>query len=483
VKTRRINSILLWAFPLVFFLLSSHLPFWGDGIASISKAAVRIYQEGLNRPWNYPSADPGHPTLFPWLIALFWKIFGFSLWVPHLMVAVQLYFLARIIYLISEPLKESEKSRLLLLIFISPLTVSQGTGISLQMPLTLCFFSAYYFLLRGQRSLFLLFLCFMMLIHLQAALLYVALVLFDFGKNFKEDKNYWKKLLALSIPGCALLAWGWFHYLEFGWAFFTPNYERSPPGMKEILYNLGISAWRLTDLGYFMLTLPAGWFLLQKIRTKTLNDLEKAGLLILLTLCIGIPVIFAYPPNHRYIFPVYLIAAVIFMYWLQQQEKNRQAIWFSAALIFLISGNFWFYPGKCQGDQNLVHLEYRKLEKQLLRDVPGATIYSYAPLNNASLYTHLKATRDIHYSDLYSCDPDTLTFIAESNVNCEFTADQKQLLAEHFWVHSYEGQAIFINLYLNKKASAQYPHLAFNKARKKGFWEKKTEELKKRLGK
>lgn len=459
MKVRQLLLWMPWGFALFYFLLSMSLPFWGDSIASVSKAAVRIYEEGLNRPWNYPTADPGHPTLFPWIIALCWTLFGKALWVAHALIALGvgalLSLLRRYVLLYDEKWQVAAFA----LFLVSPLLVSQAMEISLALPLTLAFFASVRFLKNGNTVLWILCMIALSLLHLQGMLLLAALGLYDIFRSWPLKQSWWKKFPLYLIPLCSFGLWAWFHHQEFGWALITPNFgQRAVPGFSTVLYNYGIGTWRLLDLGYFILFIPVFITFLRLLLKGRLADLDRLFLAVFLILCLVIPVIFPYPPNHRYIFPVYLLLVPLFIRWLQNKPRMRQTVWLSTAFLMLLSGNIWFYPGKCLGDQNLVFLSYRDIEKEMMEILPeGATVHSFAPLNNPSKYTYLLDSRHIRYEDLYDREFAELDWILESNLNCEFTPETRIKMRDHFVPHVFETYGVYVHLWMNKRLIAQYP--------------------------
>lgn len=450
-----------WGIGLFYFILSMQLPFWGDSIASVSKAAVRIFEEGLLHPWNYPDADPGHPTLFPWIIALCWTIFKQALWVPHALIALCMIGVLKFMQGTMRLYEEKLQAWGLLLLAVSPLLVSQAMEISLALPLTLAYLAAVQGLKKDNKLLWVLGMIALSLLHLQGMMLLAALGLYDLARSWPITIKWWKRAPYYFIPLITFGLWAYFHYYEFGWALFTPNYGRAAPGLGTILYNLAISAWRLLDLGYLILFLPVAWSVFQAARKRRISDLDRLFLASFLLLCIGIPVIFAYPPSHRYILPVYVLLVPLFLRFLQRKKKKVQVLWLSAAFLLLLSGNLWVYPGKCLGDQNLVFLSYLDLEEEIMEALPEKTVvHSFAPLNNASKFTWLVPERSIRYEDLYERDFKSIDWIIESNLNCEFTQEMKDELAQEFVAHSFESYGMYVNVWMNKNLINAYPEFA-----------------------
>jgi len=468
-----------WGIGLFYFFLSMQLPFWGDSIASVSKAAVRIYEEGLLHPWNYPDADPGHPTLFPWLIALCWNIFGQSLWVAHGLVALCLIGVLKLAQNYMRLYDEKLQAWGLLLLAVSPLLVSQAMEISLALPLTLAYFAAIQGLKKDQKFLWVLSMIALSLLHLQGMMVLAALGLYDLMRSWPITLKWWKRAPYYLFPLATFGLWALIHQHEFGWAIFTPNYGRSAPGIGTIIYNLAISTWRLLDLGYFILVLPVAWSLFFAAKKGLLSDIDKLFIASFFLLCLGIPVIFAYPPSHRYFLPIYLLLVPLFLRFLQRKKEKIQALWLSAAFVLLLSGNLWVYPGKCLGDQNLVFLSYMDLEQDMIESLPeNTTLHSFAPLNNDSKFTWLVPERTIRYTDLYDLDFKQVEWIIESNLNCEFTPEMKETLTQEFVARSFESYGLYVNVWMNKNLIATYPDFATQAHQAGGLeiWMRKLKE-------
>lgn len=449
----RLNRGMVLGIPLVFFILGSltPLPFWGDSIASVSKAALNIYDKGLHQPWNMPTADPGHPTLFPWLIALGWKLFSVNLWWPHALITFCLWGILKEMKHRLAMIEPSVMSIALLIAALAPLSVSLGLGIGLQAPLTYLFLLNARLLQQNKWGWFALGCSAMLLIHLQGMLLFGALGLWQLlrnGKNWKRSaEHFWIWL----IPATILSLWFVWHKATFGWAISTPVYSRALPTAFSVLYNWLITGWRLMDLGYWVLSIPALLQVLKLTRKGTLSQLALLYVSTFVCTAVAIPALFAYPPSHRYYWPLLLLAVPLAFQFMQHFSAKRQLTLAMMAFVILMTGHVWHYPGKCLGDQNLVHLGYLELEKEIVSDFPSVdSICGYAPLNNHPRYTWLKPERQPIYADLYHRDFAMTKYVIESNLTCEFTeTDQRQLWHTHE-PFTYRSYGIYATLWVNK---------------------------------
>ncbi len=87
IFNRNLTGALL-AVQAIIFLLACNDPFFGDSISTVARAATHIYDSHLQTPWYLPADDPGHPTLFPYLLAVAWTIFGKKLIIGHIFTLV-----------------------------------------------------------------------------------------------------------------------------------------------------------------------------------------------------------------------------------------------------------------------------------------------------------------------------------------------------------------------------------------------------------
>lgn len=465
---QRIFYIVLAAFHLVAFFWVMDMPFLGDSIPSNLYAADNIYDNNFTTVFNIPTADPGHPTLYPFILALFWSIAGKSLWVTHLLQVAVGFLLCSVVYKVAQKYLSQKTAQFAALIFaISSLYVAQLTNVSLQLPLTLVAFAAFYFWQQGKRIPYMLMLCAMVLVHLQGAFLLLFLaandaVFFAFEKGFKSvlkwaAKNWW----VYTLPFLVLVGWAVAHQNQFGWAISSPNYLRETPTLKGIAYNFAIAFWRIIDFGY-LLPLAAVLLYLLKNRKKLYPTDSFIKLLISYSLLLllvggGICILFAYPPIHRYFLPSTVVLILLFAAALQNMRPLNKKIWAVVASVVLVAGNFMYYPGKCIGDANIAYAPIYNLEQQIANDFDDSiTFYTYAPLSYPSAIRYLDSTKGLRLKGLYNTSIDSVAFVLQSNMNCEFSFNGlEQLKGWHGT--SYEQGGVYITIYANPAYIAAKP--------------------------
>lgn len=444
--------------PLLAFSFSYCLPFWGDSIASVSIPATNIYKHHLLTVWNLPHADPGHPTLLPYLIATGWTIMGHTLWVPHLLVSLFCMGILWMVVLLTRffnPDQPAAAVTAAILAAVSPCFVSMNVSISLHTPLTFFFLLALYALLTQRNRLLVTAAALMMLCHLEAVFLLAALAIIHLYReeSFQSREKFLNGLkrhfFHYAIPFLVLCCWLGLHYLHAGWVITAPAYaaHREISGMKDFLVHIGLSAWRIADYGYLVFFIPV----LAAFSRRKATPPDYLLLLLTVVLVTGISLFFSNSPAHRYFFPVYMLAIIVFSGYVYRLATRKNA-WLAVAFAAIVAGNFMYYPGKTLGDVNTSYLHYYAIEKQVMTDHGAAnTYYSYAPLNNSWEYTTLDSTRGIRHGDLYQAKLGDADYVLQSNLNGEFTPEELAELENNWAGYSYESGPVYVNVYVNKK--------------------------------
>ena len=111
----------------IFFEFNT-IPFFGDAISSTSRVVQNIFDHNLFTIFYPIESDPGHPTLYPWLMAACWKIFGRTLLVSHLYAYCWYLFLIFIFYKTAKLFitDSIELNKTLLLFIVMPTTLSMS---------------------------------------------------------------------------------------------------------------------------------------------------------------------------------------------------------------------------------------------------------------------------------------------------------------------------------------------------------------------
>lgn len=433
---------------VLFYFVVKNDPFFGDAVSSVSRAAVLMYESNFSEigfPLGY---DPGHPILIPGIYAIMWKLFGISLPISHLL---NFLFSISIAFLSFHWMKQFYNERLGLiaasLIVITPLFVAQTAMLNTHLPLCFFILLTAYGLKTGNKTMIFLGSVFSVLIHLQAVFYLASLVIWYLYREGFHEK-YLRKISIWMLPASiGFFLWVAFHFYTTGWAISSPDYSdhRGMPSFKRILVNLFLADWRIIDYGQIALVL----LLLRGLLTKKFKNIPDETILFLS--CYGfnalaIAVTTTTGPAHRYFLPClpFLImgATVAFV--------ELRTVWKLCTVLVLISGHFWFYPGKIIGDATLHYRSAFQLMPEIAELVDQELVYSYAPLGNPLKHTYLKGNLN-NFQSLYHVDADTVPYILFSNLSGDFSPEMLQKLRKGWHGKSIEHGQIYFDLFANPK--------------------------------
>jgi hypothetical protein len=459
-------------------------PFFGDAIASTSRAANHIYANDLDTIFYPTDADPGHPTFYSYVLAIVWKICGRTLWVSHLYSCVWALFLALMFRSVAKLFMERRKvniATILLLLF--PTYLSQSAMMLNTVALMSFFLLAVYGLLNDRKRWLFLGSCLMCITHLQAAFLLLSLCSLDVYGNVWVLKKYpllqWIKnrFLIYTIPFLLFAGWLFIHYRHTGWLLVSPQYGdvEELNGFSSYIKALLLMAWRMIDYGMLPFYIILGGIFITRKESRS-NIIQ--WLVLVLLCCIGMAVFLENTIGHRYFMAFGMLAIILTMRALQYIAETKRNMIYVVLGLSLLAGNFLVYPGKNLGDATLAYRGYFTIEKQLKRDFDSSyRFYGHAPIANASQLMHLDNT-GLKVDRINETPFDSLPVIVQSNMNAEFTAEQKHYLADHWYGKSYEAGAVYVNVFLNPKF---YNAPTEWKLREQSEAEKQMEKLKQLL--
>lgn len=438
---------------LCLWLVVKNDPFFGDAVVSTSLAANHIFDEHLSTIFYPIEGDPGHPTLFPYLMAMCWQVFGKSLPVSHacaILVSLWLAFVFRKITKLYIQDEATVNKTLLLLCFM-PTFVAQSAMMLGNLVLIASLFTAIYGLLSRQYKWLLIGSLIMMVSHLQGSFFLVGLAIGDCWLHYTENGLWgWVKqrFFLYAIPFLLLCTWLGLHYLHTGWFVNSPSYDNrgNVSGLSSIFKNLVLIGWRLVDFGM----LPFyGLFAYALLKRKGSKQLKQLWVILTVTFSLILVLVLQDSFGHRYFLGLSLLMIVIVADSLRYMSSTQQHLWFIILLLSLLAGNFIFYPGKNLGDGTLAYRGYFKAEQKIKQDFADTTIfYGYAPIANSSRLTHLSA-QGLRFKRITGLSMDSLPVIIQSNVNAEFSEEDKAYLQKHFYGKSYQEGYVYVNVFLN----------------------------------
>jgi hypothetical protein len=463
VKDKPIHLFAVFAVAqAILFWVTRHDPFFGDAVSGVSRAAVHIYEKKLHTLFFLPQHDPGHPTLFPVLLAAAWMVLGKKLWVAHLLVNL---FATGTLYLTWRTAKRYLTGWWpylpVLLLTLSATYLAQSAMLTNHMPLTFFYLLAFTSLREKRTLLFVLASCAMVLLHLQAVFMLLAMAAAEVYLHTRVSRQNWgilfKETLWWFVPSALVfLGWGYVHAQHTGWAYSSPVFaeHRVAVGVSGFLKHVLISFWRLADYGYLVLYVP---FLLLFRKPKTLqhlflkDEITVSWLVHLTITALLICATLNYSPGHRYFFPFSTLLCVSSVVALKEAFRQKPARWMLGVsmAVVLVLGNYWYYPGKCLGDATLAYRNYFDIEKQIAAQLPDSVkLYTYAPLASHPKYTRLTDEDLLTVEELYGKSLTETPAVLQSNCNCEFNPIQLDILAT--WKgKSFEQHAVYVNVLFN----------------------------------
>ncbi len=360
-----------------------HIFFWD----TISQASVRshwFYEQGLRTLFLPPALDSGHPPLFNWYLAAGWSVFGRSLLTSHLLmlpfVCIVAWQLSRLIDY-TRPTRPS--TRWLALVPLSDTTlIAQSSLVSTDMAMLACTLTALNALLRAQQRWLTLALIPLGLLSLRGLPAAAALALFGwffwhFSANEEQHPSLRQLFWPFFLAACVWTTWYVAHYLHVGWWLSTPNprwtEHRHLTGLAGIMWNAGITAWRLIDygrIGYWLILLI---WLLSHSRGTSLQWWLRQPLPLFAMCFLLVHAIAMWPMSnpitHRYFLPILVVMPLWVAQLLWQHSSKRWGriglVWL---LALLLSGHYWVYPrGIAQGwDGTTAHWPWYELRTQML---------------------------------------------------------------------------------------------------------------------
>jgi hypothetical protein len=202
----------------IIFLISKNNGMFWDNVLFASKMGNQLYYNSIFN-WTIPdNFDPGHPPFLGFLLAIFWKIFGYKLWVSHLLM---LPFVIGFFYQLYNFIGSyfHKKQRLLLgflLILADPTLATSFVLVNPEIIILFFFFLSINCILKQKIFLKFIGLFFLSIISYRSMLLFAGLFLFDILNNLYINKQKLKLFLNLkflvfyffaSVPAFIFIVW------------------------------------------------------------------------------------------------------------------------------------------------------------------------------------------------------------------------------------------------------------------------------------
>lgn len=419
--------------------------FW-DNVLFASKMGNQLYTHSIF-DWTIPdSFDPGHPPFLGFLLAIFWKLFGYKLWVSHLLMLPFIIGLLYQLYHFSSYYIQDKKLLFLgfLLVLADPTLATSFVLVNPEIMILFFFFLTVNGILKQNYYLKFIGFFFLSIISYRSMLLCAGIFLFDILNQLYINKQKLKAIINFkflffyflaSVPAFVFVAW---RMVTKGWLQTHPN---SPwvglwhfASLKIFFKNCIILIWRYIDFGriFIFLFLLVSFVLYGK---KIINSKKiKQLLLLAISSVFLIIVISLFATNtfgHRYFIVSYISFTLLSFVILLEFYKSKRFI-FMLLFLGLLSGNLWVYPKKIsQGwDATLAHIPYYSLRLEGIKYLDAhhikiADVASFFPnlttLNNINLSGDTRSfskfdgkNKYVFYATVYNISDEDLNKLSEN---------------------------------------------------------------------
>lgn len=216
----KIIALLFFLTVLLFKLPIINTPFHWDDLGPTLAGAFFIYRHGFDAIWmSGPRADIGHPPFFYDVLAAMWAIFGYSIWISHLVVILFSFLGVYFTYLLGTQLKDEKTGFIAsLCLFFSPLYFAQSGTLNFDLPLAALTVMAFYFFLKGNTRFY--FLCgtLAVLTKVSGLILIVSAMAHQILEEAHKPINLLLKKLFVHLSIIIILGmWAVYHMFKIGW--------------------------------------------------------------------------------------------------------------------------------------------------------------------------------------------------------------------------------------------------------------------------
>ncbi len=466
--------IIAYATVSVLFMATINKGFFWDTVQLASKHASHFYDTDFSNILLPDAIDSGHIPAFGMYHALVWKIFGRSTEASHLaMLPLVIGICIQLQLLISKFFRPENRGWVLLLVMLDPTLLSQLTLVSPDVSLVFFFLLGLNCIITDRRYLLSIAIAFLFLTSMRGMMVSVCLLFIDITRNIDFSGSFRKVFIQLLrrvviyLPALfVFLSYNIYHYHVKGWIGFHDDSPWAPlfrkVGLKGIIYNIGILAWRIIDFGRLGIWLVF-IILLIKLKGKIFKR-EGTGFFILLFLSLAIllPANMVWAINlmgHRYLLPVYLSFSLLCAYILFSEQIGNKLrkllvlVW----LVFITTGNLWVYPDKiAQGwDSTLAHLPYYKLRDRAIeylenKDIDFSETQSFFP--NNSLIDYFDLNNDYRQFRDFN---NTGEYVIYSNVYNISDEEYDQVKNEYELIKRFRLATVYIEI--RKRAGEEEP--------------------------
>jgi len=461
-------SITAFALVLEFFLLRD-LPFFWDGISKAYRANW-IYTNHFSSLIVPTEFNSGHPPLWISLIALFWSLFGKTVWAARLLLLIiNLGTFYQLFLLCKRSFVRGVSLFFFFLVAIDPTLIAQTTILNNDMLLL-------FFILLGLNSLlthrwgwYTLAITGLLLTNLRGIYCVISFGAIHFLWVRYAELTYDKKMLRAYIAGFVVfIGFLFVQYSELGWILISKNENyaahREAAGFVRIAKNAAAYVKNLLDFGRIFLWIPLAIMLGLVFRNENRRLSQSSKQIFIALTAFTLVFFFGFVPfsnpmGPRYLMICFILAGILFINLLfgsHLKGSLRKGIVTLIVLAFL-TGHFWIYPATiAQGwDSSLAYLNYFSEEQKMLtyiseENISNNEIGTHLPLNSKHMAT--VGAREKFDPRFAAPDLNTNKYFLFSNVeNRSKDEDIKILRSEWKEIVTYSRMGVFLTLYENPK--------------------------------
>lgn len=466
-KQEKIIILLFSVFLLIEFFLFQDLPFFWDAVSK-SERAGWIFSNHFSTLIVPTELNSGHPPLWITSVALFWSVFGKTIWSARmLLMLVNFGVFYQILVLAKNTFRKNISIYLVLLLMLEPTLIAQSTSLNNDMLLL-------FFTLLGINSLFknrdwfyTIALVGLLLSNLRGIYISIALILIHIWLCKAELLAYNKKMIKAYVIGfVSFFGFMFYQYSELGWFLITKNEgfseHRKVSDLSRILKNSAAYIKNLLDFGRLVIWIPLFFFVIKFVKLKSFKtEKESAKLLVALVVFTVVFFLgfvpFSNPFGPRYMMVCYTLANVLFINLLFQfvLNKNKVKAILSLVMIAFVTGHFWIYPSTiAQGwDSSLAYLNYFPQERKMFNyleenNIPKPSIGTNIYLNSRWISNLTEPPKE--GDKFISLDLETNEYILFTNVENR-TQDEDINILRNSWkeVKTFSQLGVFLTLYKN----------------------------------
>ncbi len=358
-----------WLIILVFIILAFALkspilntPHYWDSLNRVHNAhwiKTHSFNPFLKEGEGLLSAQ-GRPPFFLELLAVFWTLFGDSLYVSHLVVVIFSFLGLLFTYLLGKHFFSSNVGFFSsLLLFFSPLYFAQSGILNYAVPLTALSVMVVYFALTENKVAYFISASCLVLTKETGMLILIPVLLALLWRYRKQSKSF-KNILVIISPFFVYLLWLLACKIYHGW-FLFPGHAGilNLSSLSHIILTLKIRVGQLFFKNYhWLLSLVILAASVKWIKTF-LREKEK-GIILIGAMAIYLIFFALYPvPLDRYLLPVY---PLFFMLFFQSVDFLSKQDWRPSFIAFLVITSLfimnWTGKRSTLGHELETNLEY-----------------------------------------------------------------------------------------------------------------------------